>query len=459
MISFSYDPEAGTLYCYFTELEMGQAVAELEYPVSLLLDADDHIIGLRLDLDDDITLDQLELALDHVTVRLDMRYGHLYAGITDEAATRTVPLEEPALLDLDGDDRILGVDVAIPADFRTAEHLQRLAPHLLALDETADVTTGQHPAPVDAAQRPPPAVPGDTQTPLRVGFVALVGKPNVGKSTLLNALLGQKVAIVSKHPQTTRVPLRGILNRPDAQIIFIDTPGIHEPRHRLGQFMVELARRAIPDADVVCMMVDISVPPSQLDQRIAALVRRARVPRLLILNKVDLRPRGGTHLEAYRELGLWDMEIAISAQTGRGLPGLVDEIVARLPYGERLYPVDQIAEQSEQQLVAELVREKVLRYTSQEVPHSVAVEVEEWQEKDDTIYIRLTINVEKESQKGIVIGAGGEMLKRIGSAARTDVERVLGRPVYLDLWVKTRPKWRNDPAALGWLGYRLKDWQ
>lgn len=457
MINFSYDSEAGTLYCYFTALETGQAVDELEYPVNLLLDRDDQIIGLRLDLDDDITLDQLELALEHEFARLDMRYGYLYVSITDETPARVLPLEQTALLDLDDSDCILGADIAVPTEVCTQAHLSRLAPYMVALDDDIGPEAAHRTPNDNDEQAQPPML--DAETFVRVGFVALVGKPNVGKSTLLNALLGQKVAIVSKHPQTTRVPLRGMLNRPDAQIIFIDTPGIHEPRHRLGQFMVELARRAIPDADIVCMMADISVPPSQLDRRIANQVHRARVPRFLVLNKVDLPPKGATHLEAYRELGPWDMEVAISARTGNGVSTLLDEIVTRLPYGERLYPEDLVADQTEQQLVAELVREKVLHYTSQEIPHSVAVEVEEWQVKEQVTYIRLTVNVEKESQKGILIGSGGEMLKRIGSAARSDIEQALGRSVYVDLWVKTRPKWRNDPASLGWLGYRLKDWR
>lgn len=456
MIQFSHDPDAGTLYCYFTELESGQTDFELEYPANLLLDKAGHVIGLRLDLDDEITLAQLELALEHAGVELDMRYGHLRSSIADETPVTVIPLEAPALLDFDVDERLLGVDIAVPADLRTPERLERLAPYMVALDDERPATDARQPA----TDKPTfqHAAP-DTQPALHVGFVALVGKPNVGKSTLLNALLGQKVAIVSPRPQTTRVPLRGILNRPDAQVIFIDTPGIHEPRHKLGQFMVELARRAIPDADIVCMMVDISTPPSQLDERIAAQVRRARVPRLLVLNKVDQRPREGSYLEAYRALGPWDMEVAVSALTGTGLSTLVDEIVARLPFGERLYADDQVSDQSEQHLVAELVREKVLRFTNQEVPHSVAVEVEEWQAKEQATYIRLTINVEKESQKGILIGAGGEMLKRIGSAAREEVERALGHTVYLDIWVKARPNWRNDPASLGWLGYRLKDWK
>lgn len=293
----------------------------------------------------------------------------------------------------------------------------------------------------------------------RVGFVALVGKPNVGKSTLLNALLGQKVAIVSWRPQTTRVPLRGILTREDAQVIFIDTPGIHEPNHALGEFMVKLANRVIPEADIICMMVDISMPPSELDRRIARQVNQADKPRLLVLNKVDVRPRHGSQLEAYRDLGEWDMEIAVSARKGTGLPALLEEIVARLPLGEPLYPEDWMVDQSVRHLAAELVREKALLFTQQEVPHAVAVEVEEWQEKDHATYIRMTINVERDSQKGILIGAGGAMLKRIGQAARADIERMLECSVYLDLWVKTRPNWRNDLSSLGWLGYKLGDWQ
>lgn len=296
------------------------------------------------------------------------------------------------------------------------------------------------------------------EQPFRTGFVALIGKPNVGKSTLLNALLGEKVAIVSHRPQTTRVPLRGIYNSLGAQIIFIDTPGMHSPRHELGKFMMNVARQALGAADIVCMMVDISKPPTQLDRRIAEDIASAKIPRLLLLNKIDLRPTQGPQQEVYQNLGTWDMELALSAQTGAGVPELIDEIVARLPEGEPLYPEDWLVDQSIQNLAAELVREKVLHFTNQEVPHSVAVEVEEWKEQDERIYVRMTINVEKQSQKGIVIGAGGTMLKRIGSSARIDIESLTGRPVYLDLWVKVRPGWRNDPSSLGWLGYRAKDY-
>ncbi|MDQ2998044.1 MAG: GTPase Era [Chloroflexota bacterium] len=285
--------------------------------------------------------------------------------------------------------------------------------------------------------------------------MALVGKPNVGKSTLLNALLGQKIAIVSPKPQTTRVAQRGILNLEEAQLIFVDTPGIHDPRTKLGSFMVEQARRSIPDADVVCFVVDLSTPPNRTEQRIADLARRSRAPRILVLNKLDQRPRGGVNfLDAYRALGPWDMEVAVSALRRKGLETLVDELVRRLPAGPPLYPTDQITDQSEREHAAELVREQVLRFIEQEVPHGVAVEVEEWEEKGQAVYIRMTIYVEKDSQKGILIGAAGAMLKRIGSGARRGIEETIGRQVYLELWVKVRPNWRDDSSSLHWLGYR-----
>ena len=290
--------------------------------------------------------------------------------------------------------------------------------------------------------------------------MALVGKPNVGKSTLLNALLGQKVAIVSPRPQTTRVPLRGILSRPGAQIIFVDTPGIHQPNHALGRLMVDLAEKTLPNADVIGFLVDISQPPSQLDKKIAAQVQRARGRKLLILNKVDVKPRDGrTHLEEYRDLGEWELELAISARRRLGLDALLEAIVERLPEGPPLYPEEQLTDQSEQQLAAELVREKVLYNTQHEVPHAVAVEVDTWEEREGVTHIHMTINVEREGQKAILIGAGGAMLKKIGSAARQEIERLIGGKVFLELWVKVRPNWRDDSAALGWLGYRARDWK
>lgn len=480
MLQFSHDPEAGTIYVYFTELEAGQASYVMEYPASLLLDAEGRIFGLSVKLDDEILLSMLELALEGPFNWLDGERGRLIVRVADEEPARVVRLDEPAILDLDDDDRILGLDLAVPAELRSPEALARLAPLMVELDEAP--ATGEGPvvfvpeAGEEGAeeqedeggqepQRPEDGQagagrPASQPATIKTGFVALVGKPNVGKSTLLNALLGEKLAIVSPRPQTTRVPMRGILSRPGAQIIFIDTPGIHKPNHRLGRFMVDLAERTLPGADVIGFMVDISQPPSQLDRQIAQQVMRARGRKMLILNKVDVKPRRGqTYLDDYRNLGEWEMELAVSARRGLGLSALLEEIVIRLPEGPPLYPDEQLTDQSEQQMAAEFVREKVLYLAQDEVPHAIAVEVDEWEVKEHATYIRMTINVEREGQKAIVIGAGGAMLKKIGSAARQDIERILGRPVYLDLWVKVRPNWRDDPSALGWLGYRSKDWQ
>lgn len=495
MLAFSYDPDAGTLYTYFTDLEEGQAVYTLEYPATLLLDAAGRLLGITCDLDDEITVAALELVLDDDPTRLDGMSGRLTINALGEEPAQRLRLDETAIFDLDGDERVLGIEVVLPANLRDPALFSRLGDQLLSLDDLPGDGEGpvvfQEPeirsqesegeAQADASTVEPaearpaehgvsasPSAPSDseaapvaTATPTKAGFVALVGKPNVGKSTLLNALLGQKLAIVSPRPQTTRVPMRGVLHHPDAQIIFIDTPGIHQPSHRLGKLMVELAERTLPNADVIGFMVDISQPPSQLDRRIAAQVQRARAPKLLLLNKVDVKPRraGEAYLDDYRALGEWDMELAISAQRRLGLDLLIDEIVARLPQSPPLYPVDQLTDQTEQQLAAEYVREKALYFTQQEVPHAVAVEVDEWTPKDGATYIRMTINVEREGQKAILIGAGGAMLKKIGSAARSDIERLIGGPVYLDLWVKVRENWRDDATALGWLGYRAKNIQ
>jgi GTPase len=456
MVTVSFDPDAGTLYWYFTELAADSTTGEAECAATLLLDGDGQVIGVELELDDDFTPDDLALALAHPQVGYSKRDALLTVRVADEEPAEVQPLHEPAILDFDADGRLQGCEVLAAPTFGLAERLVRLEPLMIDLDEEEIEAPG--------IRDQGPGIAGDTQILMpdsqllapgfRTGFVALVGKPNVGKSTLLNALLGQKVAIVSPKPQTTRMPMRGILTRPDAQVIFVDTPGIHDPRTKLGSFMVEQARRAIPDADVICFLVDITVPPGRLDRRIADLVRRGRAPRLLVLNKVDQpNPHGQEHLEAYRALGPWDTELAVSALRHKGLETLLEEIVQRLPPGPPHYPDDQLTDRSAREQAAELVREQVLRYTEQEVPHGVAVEIEEWEEKEQAIYIRMTIYVEKDSQKGILIGAGGAMLKRIGSSARQGIEALLGRVAYLDLWVKARPNWRDDPSSLRWLGY------
>jgi GTP-binding protein Era len=293
----------------------------------------------------------------------------------------------------------------------------------------------------------------------RSGFVAVIGKPNVGKSTLMNAYLGQKIAIVSPKPQTTRHRLRGILTWPDAQIIFVDTPGIHQPHHKLGEFMVETAAKSIPDADVVLFMVDVSEMPTAEDEQIAQLIEEhGQAPVILVLNKADLLPpeKVQPHGDAYFGLVKHDEWMMISATRGDNRDKLLDMVVARLPQGPRYYPPDQLTDQNMRFIVAELIREQVLRFVCQEVPHAVAVAVEEWkQRREDLTYIRATVYVEKDSQKGILIGQGGAMLKRIGRAAREEIEPMMGNRVYLDLWVKVRKKWRKDEDELRRLGYAL----
>ena len=294
----------------------------------------------------------------------------------------------------------------------------------------------------------------------RSGFVAVIGRPNVGKSTLMNQLLGHKVAIVSPRPQTTRTCIRGILTRPDAQIIFVDTPGLHKPLHKLGEVMVAAAASAIPDADVVLFVVDVSVMPTVDDQMIARMIRqRTSHPVILVLNKMDLLPpeRVKPHTEAYWALvpdhAGWMMTIATEAVN---LDKLLDMVIAHLPEGPRYYPGDLITDQTEREIAAELIREQVLRFTREEVPHSVAVVVEEYKERETGgVYIAATIYVEKESQKGILIGAGGQMLRRIGTAAREEIERMVGGKVYLDLWVKVSKNWRRDLQRVRRMGYKL----
>ncbi|HEC21506.1 MAG TPA: GTPase Era [Chloroflexi bacterium] len=294
----------------------------------------------------------------------------------------------------------------------------------------------------------------------RAGYVAVIGKPNVGKSTLMNVLLGEKVAIVSPKPQTTRDRQLGILTLPEAQIIFVDTPGIHRARNRLGEYMVERATEAIPDADLILFMVDISEMPGKADEIIAELVNEQEgTPALLVMNKSDLISGDviARHQAAYQALVPRARPIMISATRGDNVPELLDMIIEALPEGPRYFPPDQLTDAQLRDSAAEIIREKVLLLYEQEVPHSVAVEIEEFKERsEDLTYIRATIYVERESQKGILIGQGGKMLKKLGQMARPELEEMLGTRVYLDLWVKVLKNWRKNEQALRRLGYRLR---
>ncbi len=288
------------------------------------------------------------------------------------------------------------------------------------------------------------------------GFVAVVGKPNVGKSTLVNDYVGEKIAIVSPKPQTTRRVIRGILTRPDAQIIFVDTPGIHKPVHRLGQVMVESATTVLNEVDVVVFVVDGSRMPSAEDKQIGELLNsHVRAPVLLALNKMDmLKPLNIQAVtEAYWSIVKHDDWMRISATRKDNLDKLLGQILARLPEGPELFPPDQVTDQPLQVIASELIREQVLLNTRQEVPHSVAVAIDEWQDrKPDLTHIGATIYVERESQKAIVIGAGGSMLKKIGQNARQEIEGWVGHQIFLELWVKVWDKWRERDSSLRELG-------
>jgi GTPase len=294
----------------------------------------------------------------------------------------------------------------------------------------------------------------------RSGFVAVVGRPNVGKSTLLNRFLQQKVAIVSPKPQTTRLRQLGILTQPDYQIIFVDTPGWHNPQHPLGSFMVEVAERSIPDADLVLFLVDGSEAPNDEDRQLAELLRAqsASSPVLLAVNKTDLltaEERAGRRQEC-AELLPGATVLAISAETGEQCDELLALIVHALPEGPRYYPADQVTDARVRDLAGEIVREQILKTLRHEVPHAIAVMVDEFKERSaDQAYVSATIFVERDSQKGIVIGKRGSMLKQIGSAARQEMQRVLGIDIYLDLWVKVRPNWRKRDEELRRFGYYL----
>jgi GTPase len=298
-----------------------------------------------------------------------------------------------------------------------------------------------------------------TENPnFKSGFVTLVGRPNVGKSTLVNALLKQKIAAVSPRPQTTRRRQLGILTLETAQIVFMDTPGMHNPHYKLGDLMNEAAEETLMDADVIVFIVDASLPPDEEDRlaagKLAAL--RTSPPQILAINKVDLVPPEALPARelSYRDLAPQAHPISISAATGQNTAQLMDAIVERLPVGQPFYDEDQVTDLYEREIAADLVREAALIHLRDEIPHALAVRVDEFSERsEDQAYIAATLFVERESQKGIVIGKGGEMLKKIGSTARKEIETMSGRKVFLELRVKVAKNWRNDPNVLAQFGF------
>jgi len=291
----------------------------------------------------------------------------------------------------------------------------------------------------------------------RAGYVAVAGRPNVGKSTLVNRYLGESILPVSPRPQTTHRRQLGILTLPAAQVVFVDAPGMHSPRHRLGQLLDEVAHAALHEADLVLAVFELNRTPTPDDRRVASAVTASQKPHLAVLNKADLTPPEQLqgHWEAYEALLPAAPAFGVSATRGDNLDRLLEAIVERLPAGPRFFPDDELTDSYERDLAADLIRAAALQALRQEVPHSLAVVIDEFQERNGRgAWVAATLFVERESQKGIVIGKGGRMLKEIGTQARKDIERMSGRKVFLQLRVKVLPKWRNDEQALRRLGYR-----
>ncbi len=288
------------------------------------------------------------------------------------------------------------------------------------------------------------------------GFVAVIGRPNVGKSTLMNNLIGQKVAIMSDKPQTTRNKIMGVLTQEDAQILFIDTPGIHKPKHKLGEYMVKEAEGSLREVDVILFVVDVTAEMGPGERYILDNLANVRTPVILTVNKIDRIAKQDLLpiIEKYTAQFPFAAVVPISALDHTNFPGLIAEIKSYLEPGPQYYPEDMITDQPERLVIAELIREKVLHLTKEEIPHAILVDIEEITTRpNDDLYVRAVIYVERDSQKGIVIGAGGRLLKDIGRLARADIESLLGSKVYLDLWVKVKKDWRNRANVLKSFGF------
>jgi GTP-binding protein Era len=306
---------------------------------------------------------------------------------------------------------------------------------------------------------------------VKSGLVALVGRPNVGKSTLLNALLGRKVAIMSDKPQTTRSVIRGVLRRPQGEAVLVDTPGLHKPRTLLGQRLNDLVRGTLTEVDLICFMVDAAAGVGRGDQYLAAELAKVDTPRLALVNKMDraARQRMVESLQAVTELGEWAEVVPISALTGGQLDLLVELLFRYLPEGGSLFPEGQVTDEPERHFIAEVIREKAIALVREELPHSIAVVVEEMGPPDevptgpagpgrgeprgDLLVIRATLFVERSSQKPIVLGRGGSLLREVGTRARVELEALLGTRIFLDLHVKVAKEWQRDPKQLSRLGY------
>ncbi|ADC50788.1 Era/ThdF family GTP-binding protein [Alkalihalophilus pseudofirmus OF4] len=297
----------------------------------------------------------------------------------------------------------------------------------------------------------------NTPKGFKSGFVSIIGRPNVGKSTLLNYVIGQKIAIMSDKPQTTRNKIQGVYTSNESQVVFIDTPGIHKPKHKLGDFMMKVAQNTLREVDLILYVVDAGEAFGSGEEFIIERLKETKTPVFLVINKIDkVQPDDLLGIiETYRTKFDFTEVIPVSALQGSNVPTLMEQIVDHLEEGPQYYPSDQVTDHPERFIVAELIREKVLHLTREEIPHSVAVVIEQMKRRDnDMIYIGATIIVERTSQKGIIIGKQGSMLREVGKRARGDIEALLGSKVFLELWVKVQKDWRNKSTHLRDYGFK-----
>lgn len=293
----------------------------------------------------------------------------------------------------------------------------------------------------------------------RTVFISIVGRPNVGKSTIMNRILGEKVAIVSNKPQTTRNCIRGILTEGEDQFVFFDTPGIHRPQNRLGDYMVTAARSGMQQGDVVMLVVDVNKPVSKTEEEIIEYLKREGVPSVLVLNKIDTVRRDmiAEKIAAYASKHDFDAVVPVSAKSGKHVDEVVDELSKFLRESEWFFPEDAATDQPMRQYVSEIIREKLLRALDREVPHGIAVVIEEYRDTGNLTKIRAEIICEKQSHKQIIIGKGGEVLKKVGMYSREELEKVTGSKIFLDLWVRVKENWREREGLVSNFGYNKKD--
>lgn len=294
------------------------------------------------------------------------------------------------------------------------------------------------------------------KTDSRAGFVAIIGRPNVGKSTLMNHLIGQKIAITSPKPQTTRNRIQTVYTAEEGQIVFLDTPGIHRAKNKLGEYMVKVARGTFNDADAIMWLVEASSYIGKTDRDIARQLQGVNAPIVLVINKIDTVKREEVFgiIDAYKDICPLSEIVPVSALTGQNTDELLRVLFSYMPYGEPFYDEDTVTDQPERQIVAELIREKALKCLDEEIPHGIAVTIERMEESENLVEIDADVICEKDSHKGIIIGKQGQMLKKIGSAARFEIERLLEKPVYLKLWVRIKKDWRDSDVLLKNYGYK-----